>query len=250
MILIICPLIFLSGFIDSIAGGGGLISLPAFTALGLPPKMVLGCNKFSAVWGTMISTFNFFKSKKIHKETILISVVSSLIGSWLGTNLALIIEDIYLKYFLIVMLPLIAIFILTRKDFGEPKPNNFSSKKILILAGIASFFIGGYDGFFGPGTGTFLILVFTSVLGFDIVTASGNAKVINLSSNIASCVVLIYHGEVYYTIAIPAAIFGILGNYIGSKLAINKGKKIIKPIFVVVLGLLLSSIVYNLLKSS
>lgn len=239
MLFIICPLVFLAGFVDSIAGGGGLISLPSYTFIGLPAHFVLGTNKFSSSFGTFFSTMRFMKNGKIHYKSAVASVISALLGSFLGAKAALALDEVYLKYVLIVLLPIIAIFILTRRGFGEEdKSFNLSSKKIISLSLLSGLLIGAYDGFFGPGTGTFLILMYTGVIGFNLTTASGNAKIVNLASNIAAVLTFIASGKVAYQIGIPAALCGILGNWIGSGLAIKRGAKVIRPVFISVIALL------------
>lgn len=251
MLIVICPLVFLAGFIDSIAGGGGLISLPAYTAVGLPMHMVLGTNKFSSSFGTLFSVFRFMKSGKVHYKSALSSVAGALVGSFIGAQAALALDDIYLRYVLIIMLPIIAVFILTRRKFGEnDKIKEISVKKIVTYSLLSGLLIGAYDGFFGPGTGTFLILIYTGLIGFNMTVASGNAKVVNLASNIAALATFITSGNVLIPLAAPAAVFGILGNWIGSGLAIKNGAKVIRPVLLIALLLLLIKIGYDLIMQA
>lgn len=248
-LLIICPLIFLAGFIDSIAGGGGLISLPSYLFAGLPVHFAIGTNKFSSTFGTSISVVRFIRSNKIDYKSAVASVLSALLGSFIGAKLALAIDEKYLKYFLVAALPVIAVFILTRKGFGEKDTSsNLSDRKIIFLSVLSGLLIGAYDGFFGPGTGTFLILMYTGVIGFNLTTASGNAKFVNLASNVSALITFIASGKVLLAVGVPAALFGILGNWIGSGLAIKKGAKVIRPVFVCVLILLFAKISYDLIK--
>jgi len=247
-IIIVCILIFVSGFVDSIAGGGGLISLPAYFLTGIPVHNALATNKFSASLGTFIATVRFIRSGKIHFKSALISAAGALVGSFLGARLALAIDEKYLKYILVILLPIIAVFILTRKDFGEKdKAYLLSNVKIYALSAAAGFVIGAYDGFFGPGTGTFLILVFTGLIGFNLPTASGNTKIVNLASNVSALVTFIISGKVLFSLGIFTAICGILGNWVGSGLAVTKGGRIIKPMMVCVLCMLMAKIGYDLL---
>ena len=242
-LLIVCPLVFFAGLVDSIAGGGGIISLPAYHAAGVLPHMALATNKFASFCGTSVSTARFIKSGKIKFKAALASVPAALFGSFLGTKLALVASETVLRYFLIVFLPIAAVFILRSKNFKEEGfPVPLPDSKMLLLSGLAGLIIGAYDGFFGPGTGTFLIVIFNTVIGFDILTASGNAKAINWSSNCASLVTFLLAGQVVFSLAIPAAICGICGNYIGSGLALKKGMRVVKPILIVVLILLLIKI--------
>lgn len=243
MLLIICPLVFLAGFIDSIAGGGGIISLPAYVFAGVPPHIALGTNKFAMTFGTFFSASRFFKSKNIHLKSAIASVIAALIGSPIGARLALALDEKYLKYLMIALLPIIAVFILTKRNFGENDTvKELSNRKMMLLSGILGLLIGAYDGFFGPGTGTFLILIYSGVIGFNLTTASGNAKMVNLASNVSALLTFILSGKVLFVIGIPAALCAILGNWIGSGLAIRNGSKVIKPVFVGVLVLLLVKI--------
>ncbi len=242
--LLICPLIFAAGLVDSIAGGGGLISLPAYVFAGLPMHFAYGTNKFSSMFGTLFSTLRFVKSRKVYLKSAIISAIGALAGSALGAKAALSLSDIYLRYTLIIMLPVIAVFILAKRNFGENnRVKHLSGRKIIFLSAITGVVIGAYDGFFGPGTGTFLILVYTGAIGFDMTTASGNSKIVNLSSNIAALVTFLLSGKVLFGIGIPAALFGIAGNWIGSGLAIKNGSKVIKPVFIGVFALLFLKIV-------
>ena len=237
-------LIFLGGFIDSIAGGGGLITLPAYILTGMPMHMALGSNKFSSAFGTAISTFNFLKNKRVYAKAIPISVIAALVGSSLGAYVALLVNDAALRWILVAVVPIVAVFVLVKKDFGhEDRSHTLSARTILLGSGAAAFAIGFYDGFFGPGTGTFLIFVFAIFLRFDLVTANGNAKIINLSSNVGSLVTFLISGQVLFALAIPAAIFGVAGNFAGSALAIKIGARVIRPVLVVVLIILLINII-------
>ncbi len=242
--LIVCPLVFLAGFMDSIAGGGGLISLPAYLLAGLPPHYAIGTNKLSSCLGTIISTFRYCKNKLVHWKIAIPSIVVSLIGSTIGANLSLLVDEVIMKYILIIILPIIAFYVLKRKNLASEALNKEPyGLKVYIIAIAASFFIGAYDGFYGPGTGTFLILIYTGVAKIDIGIASGNAKLVNLASNIAALTTFIVNGKVIFLLGLTAAIFSIAGNYIGSGLVLKNGYKIVRPIILVVLVLLFLKII-------
>jgi uncharacterized membrane protein YfcA len=243
---IVLPFIFLAGLIDAIAGGGGLISLPAYWAAGLPPHYALGTNKFSSCCGTVFSTANYFRAKMIDTPVAIISAGFALVGSWLGTQSVLLVSSSFLNYLLIILVPVITVLSFVRKDLGEH--NNSKLLKLgyrMILGAIAGLSIGFYDGFFGPGTGTFLILFYSILLHYDFVVANANTKVVNLASNIAALTGFALAGKIFYPIAIPAAACGIAGNIIGSKLVIRRGNKIIRKIFILALILLFVRVVYN-----
>lgn len=248
MLLIICPLVFCAGFIDAAAGGGGLISLPAYVFAGVPIHIAYGTNKFANGIGTFVASAKFFKSGNIKMKSALLSAVGALIGSWFGTQLVLILDEKYLKYCLIIILPIVAIFLLFNRKFGSyDSVKKINNKKLYPLAFIIGLVIGAYDGFFGPGTGTFLIIAFTSLLGLDLITASGNAKVANLASNVAALILYILNGKVLFTIGVPAAICAILGNYLGAHLAIKNGSKIIKPIILLVVAMIFVKVICSFL---
>ena len=248
--LIILPFVFLAGIIDAIAGGGGLISVPAYLAAGLPPHFALGTNKFSSVMGTFVATVRYFKHAMIDIPVALTSGIIALVGSYLGAKTVLFLNPNFLNYILAILLPVIMIFSLLDKRIGTTNQSfHIPIRKRILLSGIAALVIGFYDGFFGPGTGTFLILFYTISLKYDFVTANGNTKVINLASNIAAVITFLISGKVLFMFAIPAAIVGIMGNTIGSHMVVQNGSKIIKPLFIIAFLLLFMKIVYTLLVS-
>lgn len=246
---LIFPLIFLSGFIDSIAGGGGLISLTAYLAVGMPAHLALGTNKFSAVIGTAISTVRFAKAGHVRWDSAVFAFIGALVGSACGAQAALLVDEQLLRMMMVVIVPTVALIFLLKRDFGILE-KNLPRTKVILYSVIVGFILGGYDGFFGPGTGTFLIMAFTSVLGFGLLTACGNTKVVNLSSNLAALVIFVLQGSVNYRLGIPCAICGILGNYIGTGVAMKKGANIVRPMMFVVVGLLVIKIIYDLLQGS
>lgn len=245
-LLIVCPLVFLAALVDSIAGGGGIISLSAYQLAGLPPHMALGTNKFSSTVATVVSTARFAKNGSIHLPTAAGAVVAALIGSGLGAQLALFLSERVLQIVLMILLPLATIFIFTRKSLADEQTGEMlSGVKAVFASAVIGFIIGCYDGFFGPGTGTFLILAFVFFVRMPLRTAMGNAKAVNLASNVAALLTLGSHGKVMFWVGIPAVFCGMLGGYIGSGLALKKGAKIFRPVMLVVLALLLVKILLD-----
>jgi uncharacterized membrane protein YfcA len=245
VLIFLLPLIFLAGFIDSIAGGGGLISLTAYMAAGIPSHVALGTNKFAACSGTTVAVGRYIKSKQIDIKICIFSAITALIGSTIGSHLTLLVSDVFIKYLLLVASPILAILTVVKKDSGDGGELVENARVYIICASIA-LVMGAYDGFFGPGTGMFIIFFFTTILNMDIKKACGNAKVINLASNVAALSTFVVNGNINYKIAIPCAFAQILGSYLGSGFAIRKGSKVVKPIMLIVITLLLIKVVYDL----
>ena len=246
--IIVCPLVFLGGLIDAVAGGGGLITLPAYLVAGLPAHMASGTNKCGNLFGTLLSTVRFLKSGRVHMVSALCAAGGSLVGAFIGAQLNMFLSEQMLFYIMLAVVPVIAIFLAVKRDFGtENHSDELGEKKLLALSGVIGLAVGTYDGFFGPGAGTFLILAFTSICKFDLLTASGNTKMANSASNIASLVTFALAGKVMWSVGIPAALCGIAGNYVGSDLALRNSTKIIRPMFFVVLTLLVARLLYSLL---
>jgi uncharacterized membrane protein YfcA len=238
--LIICPLVFMAGFVDAIAGGGGLISLPAYMLAGLPTHIALGTNKVAMSFGTFIAAGKYIKAKEADLRVGIISAAGAFIGSSIGSSIALLIAENVLKIIILLVLPAVAVFLLVKKDFGknETERKVMSVQRLAVTAFIIGAALGCYDGLIGPGAGTFLILAFTAFLGIDLLKSSGCAKITNLASNIASMIVFIINGKVIFAIAIPAAIFAMAGNYTGARLAIKGGSRYVRYAVLFVIGLL------------
>ena len=242
--LIVCPLVFLAGFVDSIAGGGGLISLPAYLAAGVPPHLALGTNKMGSTMGTVISTARFAKSGYIKWKLSLFAAACAIVGSIIGSNLSLLASEQFLKGMMLFALPVVAFYVLKNKDMGDNKnTGSLTEKQMMLISMAAALVIGTYDGFYGPGTGTFLLLVLTGAAKMDLRTASGTTKVINLSSNIAALVTFLINGKVLLPLGITAGVFCIAGHYIGSGMVVKSGQKVVRPVVLAVLLCLFVKIV-------
>ncbi|OQA13264.1 MAG: hypothetical protein BWY62_01396 [Firmicutes bacterium ADurb.Bin356] len=239
-LIIVCPMLFLAGFADSIAGGGGVISLPAFVFAGLPLHMAYGTNKFSMSLGTSVSAYKYYKAGHLRLGAALFAVGGALIGAGIGASLALLVSEKYLSYILMVLLPVAAVFIMANRRFGESETTReISKRKEYALSSLVGLFVGAYDGFFGPGAGMFYTLLFASLLGYSLLSASANARVVNLASNVGALFAFVSGGKVLYAIGIPAAACTILGNYLGARLAIKNGARFIRPVMVAVIVLLI-----------
>lgn len=250
MCLVVCPLVFLAGFVDSVAGGGGLISLPAYLLVGLPAHTAAGTNKVVACIGTTFAAGKYIRSGNVKIKLALLAAAGALAGSYLGTRAAVHLDDGTLKLVILCALPLVAVFMAVKKDFGRENsrpPKAWTKKQEAVLCAAIGLVIGCYDGLVGPGTGTFLMLAFTAVLGFDLLKATGCAKVANLASSGSSAIVWLINGSVLLPIVLPAAVFGAAGNLLGARYAIKGGSKKIRGMAFAVLGLMAVKLAYDLL---
>ncbi len=244
--LLVCPLVFLGGFVDSIAGGGGLINLPAYYLAGLPPAMANGTNKMGAVLGTGVATGRYAHSGHIPWKEGLAAVAGALPGSYLGAWMLLWLPAYYVKIGVLAALPLVAVFVLFNKDSLTPR-QLIPQKWSLTACFFMGLFIGWYDGLVGPGTGTFLQLMFVSLVGLQALQASGAARLVNLVSNIGALVTFTTNGQVLYALALPAGLFSMAGNWLGSSLAIKKGAPFIRMLLITVLALLIAAMAWDVL---
>lgn len=239
--LIVCPLVFLAGLVDSIAGGGGLISLPGYLIAGVPPHLALGTNKMSSAVGTVVSTVRLARHGYLKGKMMLAgcSALLALAGSALGAHLALGLSDSMIRHMMVVILPFVAFYVLRNKRMdGEENRKEVPVRTMYAAALAAAFFVGAYDGFYGPGTGTFLILILTGAAGMDIRTAAAQTKVINLASNVAALATFLAAGNVDYRLGLTAGVCSIAGHYIGSGLVVHDGQKIVRPVVLLVLATL------------
>lgn len=243
--LIVCPLVFLAGFVDAVGGGGGLISLPAYLLAGIPVHHAIATNKLSSCIGTAISTIRYCWKRKLDWVLAAGSIGLALAGSAVGAHLSLLVEERILKLLLMIVLPVVAFYVLRTKNLeGNQKPP-LSRRGTITIAWIAAFMIGCYDGFYGPGTGTFLLLVFTGAARMDMMTAAANTKLVNFSSNLAAMVVFLINGKTYIGLGLISAVFCVAGHYIGAEMMLKNGTKIVKPIIILVLVLLFLKLIID-----
>lgn len=241
--LIVCPLVFLAGLVDAIAGGGGLISLPAYFLAGVPAHMALGTNKLGSAMGTTVSTARYIKNGYLQGRILMsmsaFCAAAALAGSTIGSRLSLLVSESVIKHLMIVILPVVAFYVLKNKDMGDnEKTNTLPIRRVYLIAVAAAFGVGMYDGFYGPGTGTFLLLILTGAARMNLRTASGVTKVINLSSNVAALVTFISSKNVIYPLGLAAGVFCIAGHYIGSGMVVHNGQKVVRPVVLIVLAVL------------
>ncbi|MBS6507386.1 MAG: TSUP family transporter [Paraclostridium bifermentans] len=230
-ILFLCLGGFLAAFVDSIAGGGGLISMPVLLMAGLPAHLALGTNKFAGAFGCFSSAYKYSKSGKSNIELLKKLIPFTILGCLLGVKCVLSISENILNILVFLMILIVALYTYLKKDLGKEDKFENLSKENIKKGIIMAFALGFYDGFFGPGTGTFLTFAFIKIYGFDFLHASANTKILNFTSNFTALILFMFSGQILYKIAIFYAISMVLGGYIGAKVAINKGSQLIKPIF-------------------
>lgn len=236
MYLMVLPMVFLASVVDAIAGGGGLISLPAYTLAGLNYDFASGNNKFSSTFGTLTATVRYYRSGKLQMKPALVAAALALPGSWLGTRSAMALGNRVMHGFMVFAIPVVGTLVLLKgKAPDRSRPIVRRDYPVCAAIGLA---IGFYDGLFGPGTGTFLILLFTGLLGMDMVSASATAKPVNLLSNIASLITRIAAGNVLFALAIPAMCCSVTGGWLGARLALTRGARFIRWVMLGVLALL------------
>lgn len=236
-IFLLCLAAFSAGFIDAIVGGGGLIQMPAGLILlpDLPVSKVIGSLKVPAFSGTSVATFQYLKKVRLDMKLALLMMSIALVSAYLGSELLTHVSNAFMKPLLLAILVALAVYTYVKKDLGQYKPVTISKKKQYRVAVLISLITGFYDGFIGPGTGSFLIIAFITLMGFDFLHASANAKLVNLSTNLGSITLFILKGQIIWAVALPMAASNALGGWLGAKLAISKGNDFIRIFFLIVI---------------
>lgn len=235
---------FFAGFIDSMAGGGGLISIPALLLAGVPPHLSLGTNKFMSSIGTTFSFLTYARSGMVIWRIAVVGIVFSLGGSAVGSKVAMHLSSEVLGKTLLVLLPVAALLTfmpLRRVERGESS----SRLRLCMVTPLVCTAIGFYDGFFGPGTGSFMLLTLHFALRLNLVKASGTSKAFNLASNLSSLVVFLLNSKIFFLAALPMAAANIAGNLIGSRMAIKCGAGLIRKVLLFSLVLLFASLIWR-----
>lgn len=240
----ICPLLFVAGVIDAIAGGGGLIALPSYLLTGMPVHMAYGCGKFQCSLGSTMAVVRFWKNRILDVRFAALTAGAAMLASVICTQLVLYLDDAIVRRIVLIMLPIAAIMIVLpkKKGFGTvfKQPG---TRKTIFLAVVGGLLLGTYDGMFGPGGGTIAIMIFSLLLHYDLRVASANSKVVIMASNYIALFGYLVTGNIVYQIAIPAAICNMFGNYVGAGLAIKNGEKLIRPLMLLIVSALIVKIV-------
>ena len=252
--LLLCLAAFFAGFVDSIAGGGGLIQLPALFVF-LPPAIaaqvpqVMGINKFSSICGTTVATIQYARKVDIQWRILIPMAIGAFVFSFLGARTVSILNPKLIKPVILILLVVVAVYTYSRKKSAPERALNVSPASRVLLAMVAGCAIGFYDGFFGPGTGTFLLISFVGLFALDFLHASAHAKAINLTTNIAAVAWFASTGNIPYHYAIPMALANIAGSLVGSHMAILKGSEFVRKFFLGMVLVLIGRFAYELMMT-
>ena len=253
--LYLCAFAFLAGFVDSVVGGGGLIQLPALF-LCLPPTLagsipaVLGTNKMSSICGTAMAVVQYARRIPIHWPSMLPAAGAAFVFSFLGALGVTLLKPELLRPLVFGLLVAVALFTFANRNLGERHAPRLGAHRERLLGIGLGVGIGFYDGFFGPGTGSFLIFAFVGWFGFDFLTASASAKVINFATNLAAVGYFAVTGHVLWRYALPMAVCNVLGSLLGTRLAILRGNRFIRALFLVVVTALIFRMGWDLLRGA
>ena len=249
-IVLLCIAAFIAGFVDAISGGGGLIQTPAALVLlsGHPVVSVIASIKIPSLSGTSLAVVQYLKKVSVNWQLVTVTCVVAFFASFAGSELLTMVSNSFMKPVLLVVLTAVAIYTFLKKDFGQHEAKDHSPQKEMVYAVFISLIIGFYDGFIGPGAGSFLILAFINFLGFDFLKANAHAKFVNLSTNLGSMTFFAISGKIIYTVALPMALCNATGGFLGARLAILKGNAFIRIFFLIVVSATILRFAYDVFK--
>jgi uncharacterized membrane protein YfcA len=247
----LCGFAFLAGFIDSVAGGGGLIQVPALFILmpGTEAATLLGTNKCASIWGTAAATIQYSRQVPMIWRSVLPTCAAALVCGFLGARAVAHVPSDFMRPAVLALLVAVLIYTLWKKDFGHLHAPRLSHREQVWVGLATGAALGFYDGFFGPGTGSFLIFAFIGLFGFSFLAASASAKVVNVITNLAALVYFVASDHVLYRVAAPMAVCNVAGSLVGSHLAIRKGSAFVRVIFIVVVSALILRFAVDLLSA-
>jgi uncharacterized membrane protein YfcA len=248
LLLLLCVLSFAAGFVDAIAGGGGLIQTPAALVLlpSFPVASVIGSLKIPSFSGTCLAVIQYLKKVELNWKVVVISCTTAFFSSFAGSQLLTMLSNNFMKPVLGIVLAAVAVYTFSKKDFGQQEGKEPSGRHEVVYAFLISLVIGFYDGFIGPGAGSFLILAFVSLMGFDFLHASAHAKLVNLSTNLGSIALFMLKGNIIWAIALPMAASNAVGGALGATLAIERGNKFIRIFFLFIVIMMLLRLLYDI----
>lgn len=235
-IVLVCLMSALAGFVDAVVGGGGLILVPALFATypALHPATLLGTNKSASVWGTLFAAWQYNRRVQLAWRALLMASLMAFGGSWGGAYVLTLVSPQYLRMALPALLLALLAYTLWNKQLGHTHTPRHAARKQAVFMALIGGVIGFYDGFFGPGTGSFLVFLLVRVLGFDFLQASAHSKVMNLSSNLAAVILLASQGHVWWQVGIPLALANVAGSLLGTRMAMRHGSGFVRYLFMLV----------------
>jgi uncharacterized membrane protein YfcA len=251
LILSLSALAFIAGFIDAVVGGGGLIQIPALL-IAFPDKPVatlFGTNKIAAISGTSVAAYQYARRIRFDYRLLAVVCLAACIASFLGAKVVSLVRADVLKPVILIILIIMAGYVSMNKNLGALQTKSLPYRKQMLFGALIGLVVGFYDGFFGPGTGSFLIVGFVVFLGFEFVTASAYAKIINCVTNISALFVFIRQGYFLLGIGLLMAAFNIAGNIVGSRMALSKGNGFVRSIFLLVVSLMIIRYGYDVFKA-
>jgi len=238
-IFFLAPVVFVAGFIDSIAGGGGLLTVPAYLIAGIPPTLTLGTNKLVSSIGTVVSSTKYILSGRILWPVVIVGIPLTLLGSAIGAHNVAILDQELVRKIILITLPIAALLTLIPKPKVDHTVSiHWRSPKLWYLVPFIAFGMGFYDGIFGPGTGSLLLLAFYGLTKISFLRAAATARIFNLTSNIGALITFLVHGQVLIPLALILGVFGIAGHYCGSHMAIKKGDGLVRGMLAISCSLL------------
>lgn len=246
--LVIYAAFFTAGIVDAVCGGGGLITVPTMMFMGFPSAMIFGTNQSSAVVGAIVSMVRYGKSGHIHWKTALLAAPTSFFGAMLGARLNMLMPIRWLQMIMLVVIPVIGILVFMKRDFGSENHNEeLSSFQQILYPVMIGLLCGAYQGFYGAGSGMFFMFSFAVLTKLDLILASGTTKVAAFISIATGAMTYAFAGNVFWPFVLPATICYMVGSYIGAGLAMKKGAKLIRPLFAVLLVVLMIRLVIELI---
>ncbi len=249
-LLILCGFSAIAGFVDAAVGGGGLIQLPAALILlpGVPIPTILGTNKMAAICGTSFALQRYARSVQIDWHTVAPSALVAFVFSFLGSRAVNLLDPKLLRPIILVLLIAVALYVLLARNLGLVHQPKHAPHKARLLGIAVGAVLGFYDGFFGPGMGSFLIFAFVGLFGFDFLSASASAKAVNWATNLASLIYFASTGQVLFVVGAAMAVSNVCGSIIGTRLAIAKGSRFVRVLFLVVVAALIAKLAQGLLR--
>lgn len=244
----LCALAFFAGFVDSVIGGGGLIQVPALLVMlpGAPVATIFGTNKIVSLAGTSVALAQIARKVEVPWRTVLPAALVAALFAFMGARAVTLIDPKLLKPFILLLLIGVAVYTFLRKDFGDlHAPRWTLSTQRWVAMGVGAA-LGFYEGFFGPGTGSFLIFAFIGLLGFNFLTASASAKVINITTNMAATAWFAWSGNILYKLAVPMAVCNVAGAWVGAHMALTKGSAFLRVFFLLVMSALICRYAYDI----